>query len=80
MLTSFENKVLIGIHALSDEIEYNIYESADVAEYIIASKDEVSETIKTLYQNGYLNECMTIEDDGFETFCLSNKAVKAMHL
>jgi predicted ArsR family transcriptional regulator len=79
-MTSIENKVLIGVHALSDEMEYNIYESQDIAEYIKEPEESVEQTIKTLYDNGYLNECMTVDDDGFETFCLSFKAVKEMGL
>lgn len=80
MLTPFENKVLIGVHALSDEIEYNIYEALDIAEYIKEPLENIEETLKSLFENGYLNECMTIDDDGFETFCLSNKAMNEMQL
>jgi len=80
MLTPFQNKVLKGIHALSDEIEYNIYESADIAEYIRENLRDVNTELKNLYENGYLNECMTIDDDGFETFCLSHKAMQEMQL
>lgn len=80
MLSELENKVLIGVHALSDEIEYNIYEMPDIAEYIRESEADVDTTLKALYEKGYLNECMTIDDDGFETFCLSPKAIREMQL
>jgi len=80
MLTALQTKVLEGIHALSDEIEYNIYESTDIAEYTRLEVVEVKKELHELYENGYLNECMTEEDDGFETFCLSHKAMEAMQL
>lgn len=80
MLTPMQLKVLTGIHALSDEIEYNIYEAVDIAEYTRLSEEEVQNELRYLYDNGYLNECMTVEDDGYETFCLSHKAVEEMQL
>ncbi len=80
MLTPVQTKVLVGVHALSDEIEYNIYEAADIAEYIRLDTKEVQKELQYLFEQGYLNECMTEEDDGFETFCLSHKAMEAMQL
>jgi len=80
MLTPLQTRVLEGIHALSDEIEYNIYEATDIAEYTRLDENEVKKELHTLYDDGYLSECMTEADDGFETFCLSHKAIEAMAL
>jgi len=66
-------KVMKSIFYLSDETEYNIYEAKDIAEYAQMDENEVLEIIKELYDEGYLGECMSIGDDGFETFYLNKK-------
>ncbi len=66
-------RVMKTIFALSDEIEYNIYEAADIAEYARMETDEVEDIIRQLYDEGYLGECMSIGDDGYETFYLNKK-------
>lgn len=66
-------KVMKTIFNLSDETEYNIYEANDIAEYARMDADEVRTIIKELYDDGYLGECMSIGDDGFETFYLNKK-------
>lgn len=66
-------RVMRAIFSLSDEIEYNIYESGDIAEYARMDKDQVSLIIRELYDEGYLGECMTFDDDGFDTFYLNKK-------
>ncbi len=66
-------RVVQSIFTLSDEIEYNIYESGDIAEYACMDKDHVSRIIRELYDEGYLGECMTFDDDGFDTFYLNKK-------
>jgi hypothetical protein len=66
-------RVMQAIFSLSDEIEYNIYEAFDIAEYAQMDVDEVRAIISTLYDEGYLGECMSIGDDGFETFYLNKK-------
>ncbi len=66
-------RVMRAIYALSDEIEYNIYEAADIAEYALMNPDEVRGIITTLYDEGYLGECMTLGDDGFDTYYLNRK-------
>lgn len=65
--------VMRAIFALSDEIEYNIYEAGDIAEYARMDADEVRDMIAELYDEGYLGECMSIGDDGYETFYLNKK-------
>lgn len=67
-----------AMFALSDEIEYNIYEAADIAEYVRMDADEVHEIIRGLYDDGYLGECMSISDDGYETFYLNKKGRSAI--
>ena len=66
-------RVMKAIFALSDEIEYNIYESNDIADYANMDRDEAAQIIKALHEDGYLGECMTYNDDGFETFYLNRK-------
>ena len=66
-------RVMKAIFALSDELEYNIYEAADIAEYAYMDRDEVSKIVHELYEEGYLGECMTVGDDGFDTFYLNRK-------
>lgn len=66
-------RVMKSIFALSDEIEYNIYEAADIAEYARMDSDAVGNIIRELYDEGYLGECMSIGDDGYETFYLNKK-------
>lgn len=66
-------KVMKTIFNLSDETEYNIYEANDIAEYARLDPDEVHTIIKELYDDGYLGECMSIGDDGYETFYLNKK-------
>lgn len=70
-----ENKlnVMKAIYALSDEIDYNIYEAVDIAEYARMDERVVEESIKELYDEGYLGECMTLGDDGYDTFYLNKK-------
>lgn len=68
-----KKKVLTAIFALSDEIEYNIYDAADIAEYARMDFDTVQSAIKELYDEGYLGECMSIGDDGYETFYVNKK-------
>ncbi len=66
-------KVMKTIFNLSDEWEYNIYESDDIAEYAQLDKTEVKNIMSELYDEGYLGECMSIGDDGYETFYLNKK-------
>lgn len=65
--------VMKAIYALSDEIEYNIYDAVDIAEYARMDEEEVEKIICELNEEGFLGECMTIGDDGFETFYLNKK-------
>ena len=66
-------RVMKSIFALSDEWEYNIYESDDIAEYAQMDKAEVKEIMSELYDEGYLGECMSVGDDGYDTFYLNRR-------
>ncbi|MEW5832885.1 MAG: hypothetical protein AB1763_08610 [Campylobacterota bacterium] len=66
-------RVMKSIFSLSDEIEYNIYEADDIAEYARMEADTVRRIIRELYDEGFLGECMSIGDDGYETFYLNKK-------
>jgi hypothetical protein len=66
-------KVMKTIFNLSDEWEYNIYEADDIAEYAQLDKTEVKNIMTELYDEGYLGECMSIGDDGYETFYLNKR-------
>jgi hypothetical protein len=70
-----EIRVIKSIYALSDDIDYNLYEAIDIAEYAQLEKCVVDETLRSLYQKGFLGECMSYEDDGMETFHLMEKAL-----
>ena len=59
------------IFNLSDEWEYNIYDADDIAEYAQMDKTEVKNIISELYNEGYLGECMSVDDDGIDTFYLN---------
>ncbi|MFH0709705.1 MAG: hypothetical protein V2A75_05805 [Pseudomonadota bacterium] len=72
-MTEMKLKVMKTIFNLSDEWEYNIYESDDIAEYAQMDKTEVKNIISELYEEGYLGECMTVGDDGFDTFYLNRR-------
>ncbi len=66
-------RVMKSIFALSDEWEYNIYESDDIAEYAQMDKTEVKNIMVELYDEGYLGECMSVGDDGYDTFYLNRR-------
>ncbi len=66
-------KVMKSIFNLSDEWEYNIYESDDIAEYAQMDKTEVRNIMSELYDEGYLGECMSVGDDGYDTFYLNRR-------
>lgn len=66
-------RVMKSIFALSDEWEYNIYESDDIAEYAQMDKTEVKNIMAELYDDGYLGECMSVGDDGYDTFYLNRR-------
>ncbi len=74
-MNGFAIDVLQAIYTLSDEVEYNNYDAVDVAEYLEMELEPVQAMIKALYIDGYLGECMTLEDDGIETYHVTLKAM-----
>ncbi|MFA6145436.1 MAG: hypothetical protein WCW84_12900 [Sulfurimonas sp.] len=72
-MSEMKLKVMKTIFNLSDEWEYNIYESDDIAEYAQMDKTEVRNIIFELYDEGYLGECMSVGDDGYDTFYLNRR-------
>lgn len=67
-------RVLKSVYALSDDIDYNLYEAVDIAEYARLDQGVVETELKKLYAEGFLGECMSLEDDGMETFHVTHKA------
>lgn len=68
-------KVMRAIYTLSDEENYNIYDAKDIAEYLDLEESSVQKTIALLYDAECLGECMSFEDDGIETYYLTDKAI-----
>jgi hypothetical protein len=68
-------RVLKSVYALSDDIDYNLYEAVDIAEYARLDIGVVETELKKLYADGFLGECMSLEDDGMETFHVTHKAL-----
>lgn len=73
-------KVMKAIYNLSDEDNYNLYDADDISEYLGLEKIYVDNAIGTLYMAGCLDECMREEDDGIETFTLTDKAIDMVEL
>lgn len=73
--TDILKRVMKAIYNLSDEENYNVYDADDISEYLGLEKIKVDTAIETLYIAGCLSECMRQEDDGIETFVLTDKAI-----
>jgi len=74
-MSSVIKSVMKAIYNLSDEDNYNLYDADDIAEYLGLQKEVVDKTISTLFEAGFLGECMNLHDDGIETFYLTNKGI-----
>lgn len=74
-MSSVIKSVMKAIYNLSDEDNYNVYDADDIAEYIGLDIKRVNETIATLYEGGFIGECMNLHDDGIETYYLTDKAI-----
>lgn len=72
--------VMKGIYNLCDEDNYNVYDSFDLAEYLGLDISVVDETIETLGDAGCISECMSLHDDGIQTYCLTDKAIDMVEL
>ncbi|MCW8820773.1 MAG: hypothetical protein OQK45_00985 [Sulfurovum sp.] len=73
-------RVMKAIYNLSDEDNYNVYDADDISEYLGLERVQVDNAIGTLYIAGCLSECMRAEDDGIETFALTDKAIDMVEL
>lgn len=72
---SIIKSVMKAIYNLSDEENYNVYDAADIAEYLGLHQSRVDEAIALLFDAGCLGECMNLHDDGIETYYLTDKAI-----
>lgn len=73
--TQILRSVMKAIYNLADEDNYSVYEAQDIADYLGLDRRLVDETIEILWDAGCLNHCMTEEDDGSTTYCLTDKAI-----
>lgn len=78
--TQVIRSVMKAIYNLSDEENYSVYDAEDVARYLGLRQKIVDETIAVLWDAGCLSECMTREDDGATTYCLTDKAIDLVEM
>ena len=67
--------VMKAIYNLSDEDNYNLYDSHDIAEYLGLELAVIEQVIETLVEGRFVSECMNLHDDGSQTYCLTDKAI-----
>jgi len=75
MATSIIKSVMKAIYNLSDEDNYNLYDSEDIAEYLGLKIEVIEQTLETLVEGRFISECMNLHDDGIQTYCLTDKAI-----
>lgn len=68
------------IYEINEDLDYSNYECDEIAEYLKLETETVVRSCRKLLGEGYLNECMTYEDDGADTYILSNKALDELGL
>ena len=78
--TQVIRSVMKAIYNLSDEENYSVYEAEDIASYLGLKQSIVDEAIEILWDAGCLSECMTYEDDGSTTYCLTDKAIDLVEM
>ena len=74
-MTQIIRSVMKAIYNLADEDNYSVYEAQDIADYLGLDRSIIDEAIGILWDAGCLNHCMTEEDDGSTTYCLTDKAI-----
>lgn len=74
-MASIIKSVMKAIYNLSDEDNYNLYDSYDISEYLGLQLDVVESTLETLVEGRFVSECMNLHDDGIQTYCLTDKAI-----
>jgi hypothetical protein len=73
--TQVIRSVMKAVYNLSDEENYSVYDTEDIAAYLGLRKKLVDDAISVLWDAGCLAECMTLDDDGATTYCLTDKAI-----
>ncbi|MFT5661147.1 MAG: DNA-binding MarR family transcriptional regulator [Sulfurimonas sp.] len=74
-MTSMIKSIMKAIYNLSDEDNYNLYDAYDIAEYLGLELAIVEQIIETLIEGRFVSECMNLDDDGSQTYCLTDKAI-----
>ena len=78
--TQVIRSVMKAVYNLSDEENYSVYDAEDISAYLGLRKKLVDEAIAVLWDAGCLEECMTLEDDGATTYCLTEKAIDLVEM
>jgi hypothetical protein len=78
--TQVLRSVMKAVYNLSDEENYSVYDAEDIAFYLGLRQEIVDETIAVLWDAGCLAECMTKDDDGATTYCLTDKAIDMVEM
>jgi hypothetical protein len=80
MMASIIRSVMKAIYNLSDEDNYNLYDSYDIAEYLGLKVEVIESTLETLIEGRFVSECMNLHDDGVQTYCLTDKAIDLVEI
>ena len=78
--TQVIRSVMKAIYNLSDEENYSAYDAEDISAYLGLRRKIVDDAITVLWDAGCLEECMTLEDDGATTYCLTEKAIDLVEM
>ena len=79
-MTDMEKQLLMTMYEINEDLDYSNYECDEIAEYLKLETESVVAACRKLLREGYLQECMTYEDDGADTYILSNKALDELGL
>jgi hypothetical protein len=74
-MTGIEKTLLMTLYEINEDLDYSNYECDEIAEYLKLETETVETACRKLLGEGYLQECMTYDDDGADTYILSNKAL-----
>lgn len=78
--TQILRSVMKAIYNLCDEDNYNVYDAYDIADYLHLTLEEVEKALETLGDAGCISECMSLHDDGVQTYCLTDKAIDMVEM
>jgi Mn-dependent DtxR family transcriptional regulator len=79
-MNTLEQRVMMTIYEINEDLDYSNYESDEIAAYLKLETPTVAQICRKLLAEGYLEECMTYDDDGADTFILSQKGLLALGL